>query len=171
MSLACDTAARGILSYNHSRVMIFEEHLEAFAEGVQKALQFLGVTIRPLGDAGLRFAAAKRDKARQSDAQRQKRAGFGNTSKVPSPLYAVVHRDAGCSVPGDQKELRAPPHVVGVITALPPPVVEEQGRIIRAVPSVLLLRVIKGQIVVRGTRVQVRGRLIASRVRTVVEIQ
>lgn len=30
-------------SYKHSRVMIFEEHLEAFAEGFQKTLQFLGV--------------------------------------------------------------------------------------------------------------------------------
>jgi hypothetical protein len=30
-------------SYDHSRVMIFEEHLEAFAEGFQKTLQFLGV--------------------------------------------------------------------------------------------------------------------------------
>lgn len=30
-------------NYYHSRVMIFEEHLEAFAEGFQKALRFLGV--------------------------------------------------------------------------------------------------------------------------------
>jgi len=30
-------------SYDHSRIMIFEEHLESFAEGLQKALQFLGV--------------------------------------------------------------------------------------------------------------------------------
>ena len=30
-------------SYDHSRVMIFEDHLETFAEGFQKTLQFLGV--------------------------------------------------------------------------------------------------------------------------------
>jgi hypothetical protein len=30
-------------SYDHSKVMIFEEHLEMFTEGLQKALQFLGV--------------------------------------------------------------------------------------------------------------------------------
>lgn len=33
-------------SYDHSRVMIFEEHLESFAEGFQKTLQFLGVKIK-----------------------------------------------------------------------------------------------------------------------------
>lgn len=32
--------------YNHSRVMVFEEHLEAFATGFQKTLQFLGVKIK-----------------------------------------------------------------------------------------------------------------------------
>ncbi len=30
-------------SYDHSRVMIFQEHLEAFSEGFQKVLEFLGV--------------------------------------------------------------------------------------------------------------------------------
>ena len=29
-------------SYEHSRVMIFQEHLEAFNEGLQQALQSLG---------------------------------------------------------------------------------------------------------------------------------
>lgn len=33
-------------SYNNSRVMVFEEHLEAFAIGFQKTLQFLGVKIK-----------------------------------------------------------------------------------------------------------------------------
>lgn len=30
-------------SYDHNRVMIFQEHMEVFTEGFQKALQFLGM--------------------------------------------------------------------------------------------------------------------------------
>jgi len=37
-----ETRQRGS-SYEHSRVMIFEEHLESFVESFQKVLQFLGV--------------------------------------------------------------------------------------------------------------------------------
>ncbi len=33
----------GSSSYEHSRVMVFEEHLESFVEGFRRALQFLGV--------------------------------------------------------------------------------------------------------------------------------
>ena len=30
-------------SHEHARLMIFEEHLESFAEGLQKAIRFLGI--------------------------------------------------------------------------------------------------------------------------------
>lgn len=41
--LVISESRQGSSSYEHSRVMIFEEHLEAFVEGFQKTLQFLGV--------------------------------------------------------------------------------------------------------------------------------
>lgn len=41
--LVISESRQGSSSYDHSRVMVFEEHLEAFANGFQKTLQFLGV--------------------------------------------------------------------------------------------------------------------------------
>lgn len=33
-------------SFDHSRVMIFQEHIESFVEGFQKVLEFLGAKTR-----------------------------------------------------------------------------------------------------------------------------
>jgi hypothetical protein len=47
-------------SYDHSRVMVFQEHLEMFTEGFQKALQFLGSKSKAysLGDIKQKYPKA-----------------------------------------------------------------------------------------------------------------
>jgi len=63
-------------SHDHSRVMIFQEHLEVFVEGFQKALQFLGLKSKAYNLDEIRRAYPKAYERWTSDEDEQLRTKY-----------------------------------------------------------------------------------------------